>query len=154
MMNGNLESAPTFANIIIGSDHDGFLMKETIVGLLRRSFTIRDVGAKDANVTIDYPDCAHKVVTAISAGHGDVGILISGSGNGMAMTANRHPNIRCAVCWSKETAAVARQHCDANIISIPATFVSQKDAIEMIDIFLDTEFDYGTHTKRNQKIEH
>jgi len=102
--------------------------------------------------SVDYPDFGHPVATDVENKNADFGILICGSGNGIAMTANKHQGIRAALCWTKEIAALARQHNDANIISIPARFTSIPQAVEMVETFLATNFEGGRHENRVNKI--
>ena len=102
--------------------------------------------------SVDYPDFAHKVGSAVNNGTYKRGIVICGSGNGVQMTVNKYPNVRCALCWNEEIAQLGRQHNDANIISMPARFVSSELALKMVDIFLHTEFEGGRHQRRVEKI--
>ena len=106
----------------------------------------------DSVDSVDYPDFAHPVADDITLNKADLGIIICGSGNGIAMAANKHPQVRAAVCWTKEIAALARQHNDANIISIPARYTSVHQAVEMVETFLKTEFEGGRHATRVNKI--
>jgi ribose 5-phosphate isomerase B len=106
----------------------------------------------DSIDSVDYPDFGHPVATDISAGQVDFGIIICGSGNGIAMSANKHNKVRAALCWTKEIASLARQHNDANIISIPARFTSIPQAVEMVETFLNTPFEGGRHQTRVDKI--
>jgi ribose 5-phosphate isomerase B len=103
-------------------------------------------------VSVDYPDFAHAVAEAVESGLADRGILICGSGNGVAMTANKHQKIRCALCWNEEIASMARLHNDANIIALPARYVPEILAQAMVRIFLSTDFEGGRHNKRVDKI--
>lgn len=139
-------------NIIIGCDHAGFELKELLKRKLAdKGFTIADAGTYSPD-SVDYPDFAHKVAAGVSTGEADKGILICGSANGVAMAANKHKDIRAAVCWNEEIARLARQHNDANIICIPARFVSAQLAEQMTDIFFLTPFEGGRHQNRVQKI--
>jgi ribose 5-phosphate isomerase B len=137
--------------IIMGSDHAGFEMKEHLRHFLKEAgYEITDKGTYSAEST-DYPDFAHAVAQEVeSSGH--TGILLCGSANGVAITANKHAGIRAALCWSDEIAKLARQHNDANIICIPARFVNNAEAEKMTLTFLDTEFEGGRHQKRVDKI--
>lgn len=138
--------------IPIGSDHAGFKLKEKISNhLSEKGYTIKDFGPFSED-SVDYPDFAHPVANFIEEKKADLGILICGSGNGINMTANKHQEIRSALCWKPEIAELARLHNDANIIALPARFISEKDAIECVDIFLTTEFEGGRHKKRVEKI--
>ena len=138
--------------IPIGADHAGFALKESIINhLQKKGFTTQDFGCSSEE-SIDYPDYAHPVAEFIESHPGSLGILICGSGNGISMTANKHQGIRSAICWKKEIAALARQHNNANIITLPARFISTEEALEMIDVFFNTDFDGGRHQLRVDKI--
>jgi ribose 5-phosphate isomerase B len=138
--------------ISIGNDHAGPDYKHAIVEMLiAKGYEVTNYGT-DSVASVDYPDFAHKVATDVSGGKADFGIIICGSGNGIAMTANKHAKVRAALCWMKEIAALARQHNDANIISIPARYTSIPQAVEMVNTFLNTEFEGGRHQKRVDKI--
>jgi ribose-5-phosphate isomerase B len=138
--------------IVIGNDHAGTHYKEAIIAFLKKeNYEVINVGT-DLCESVDYPDFAHPVGELIDKGEAQVGILICGSGNGVAMTANKHAKVRCAVCWTKEIASLARLHNDANVISIPARFTAIKQAIEMVKTFLTTEFEGGRHSRRVEKI--
>lgn len=138
--------------ISIGNDHAGPDYKQAIVKHLEsKGFEIINHGT-DTFDSVDYPDFVHPVANDVAGGTADFGIIICGSGNGVAMTANKHQKIRAALCWTKEIAALARQHNDANIISIPARFTSVQQAVEMADTFLNTAFEGGRHQNRVDKI--
>lgn len=138
--------------ISIGNDHAGPDYKKAIVQFLEsKGHTITNHGT-DTFDSVDYPDFGHKVALDVAEGKADFGIIICGSGNGIAMSANKHEGIRAALCWIKEIAALARQHNDANIISIPARYTSIPQAIEMVDTFLNTDFEGGRHASRVGKI--
>ena len=138
--------------ISIGNDHAGPDYKKAIVQFLEsKGHTIINHGT-DTFDSVDYPDFGHKVAIDVSEGKSDFGIIICGSGNGIAMSANKHEGIRAALCWIKEIASLARQHNDANIISIPARYTSIQQAIEMVDVFLNTSFEGGRHATRVGKI--
>jgi ribose 5-phosphate isomerase B len=138
--------------ISIGNDHAGPEYKQAIVEMLIvKGHEVINYGTDAAN-SVDYPDFGHPVATDVSEGKADFGIVICGSGNGIAMTVNKHAKIRAALCWMKEIAALARQHNDANIISIPARFMSIPQAVEMVETFLSTEFEGGRHQNRVDKI--
>ncbi len=138
--------------ISIGNDHAGPEYKNAIVEFLEKQG--HEVINHGTNTTdsVDYPDFGHPVATDVETGKADLGIVICGSGNGIAMTVNKHQGIRAALCWTKEIAALARQHNDANIISIPARFTSIPQAVEMVDTFLKTDFEGGRHQNRVNKI--
>ena len=138
--------------ISIGNDHAGPEYKKAIVEMLKaKGHEVTNYGTDSAD-SVDYPDFAHAVANDISEAKADFGIIICGSGNGIAMAANKHAKVRAALCWMKEIAALARQHNNANIISIPARFTSIPQAVEMVDTFLNTEFEGGRHQTRVDKI--
>ena len=138
--------------ISIGNDHAGPEYKKAIVEMLKaKGHEITNYGTDSAD-SVDYPDFAHAVANDISEGKADFGIIICGSGNGIAMAANKHAKVRAALCWMKEIAALARQHNNANIISIPARYTSIPQAVDMVDTFLNTEFEGGRHQNRVDKI--
>jgi ribose 5-phosphate isomerase B len=139
-------------NIAIGNDHAGTSYKFEIVKLLKnKGINVINFGTDD-DVSMDYPDAIHPVAEAVETGRADLGIILCGSGNGAAMTANHHKNIRAALCWNDELVALARQHNDANILSLPARFVSLEDALKFVETFLSTSFDGGRHQRRIDKI--
>ena len=138
--------------ISIGNDHAGPDYKKAIVQFLESKGHIVTNHGTDTFDSVDYPDFGHKVALDVVEGKADFGIIICGSGNGIAMSANKHKGIRAALCWIKEIAALARQHNDANIISIPARYTSIPQAIEMVDTFLNTDFEGGRHATRVGKI--
>ena len=139
-------------NIAIGNDHAGTTYKFKIIDLLKeKGIEILNFGT-DNDQSMDYPDAIHPVASAVESGKADLGIILCGSGNGAAMTANHHKDIRAALCWNKELVALARQHNDANILSIPARFVSLKDALEFVEVFINTDFEGGRHQRRVEKI--
>ena len=138
--------------IAIGSDHAGFSYKEAIKDhLTQAGFEVNDLGTF-TDASCDYPDYAHAVASAVEAGVSLFGVLVCGSANGVAITANKHAGIRAAICWEKEIAILARAHNNANIICVPARFVSVDSALEMVDVFLSTEFEGGRHSTRVGKI--
>lgn len=138
--------------IPIGADHAGFQIKQILITyLVSLGHEVKDYGCYSEE-SIDYPDYAHPVAQQIVKHPGTLGILICGSGNGISMTANKHQEIRCALCWKPEIAVLARQHNDANIISLPARFISEQDAKEMVRLFLETAFEGGRHANRVAKI--
>ncbi len=138
--------------IAIGNDHAGPEYKKAIVAMLQsKGYEIINYGT-DTFDSVDFPDFGHPVALDVSEGKVNFGIVICGSGNGIAMTANKHQKVRAALCWTKEIAALARQHNDANIISIPARFTSIAQAVDMVDTFLNTDFEGGRHTNRVNKI--
>ena len=138
--------------IPIASDHAGYELKEEVKKYLSsKNIETKDFGTFSTE-SVDYPDFAHQVGSAINRGDYPIGIVICGSGNGVQMTVNKYPNVRCALCWNEEIAKLARQHNDANIISMPARFVSTELALKMVDIFLNTPFEGGRHLRRVEKI--
>ena len=138
--------------IAIGNDHAGTEYKLAIIGLLK-SLSIEVVNyGTDGSDSVDYPDFVHPVAADIEAGKVDLGIIICGSGNGASMTANKHQKVRCALCWNKEIVQLGREHNDANILSLPARFISLPQALEMVRVFLNTEFEGGRHERRIEKI--
>ncbi|HCI58404.1 MAG: ribose 5-phosphate isomerase B [Bacteroidetes bacterium] len=138
-------------SIIIGSDHAGFTLKEAIRKRFSSNFEFTDKGTFSSD-SVDYPDYAHAVAGEVEAGKFTFGILLCGSANGVAITANRHNGVRAAICWMPEIAELARKHNNANIICIPARFVSDETAFLMIEKFFSTEFEGGRHQKRIDKI--
>ena len=137
--------------IAIGADHAGYKLKGELVSFLEeKGYTVIDYGCPSEE-SIDYPDYAHPVANAVQK-EGIMGVLICGSGNGISMSANKHSGIRCALCWSDEIAALARQHNDANIISLPARYISFNEARKCVDTFLSTGFEGGRHQRRVNKI--
>jgi ribose 5-phosphate isomerase B len=138
--------------IAIGSDHAGFNYKEAIKDHIQQTgHDVDDLGTF-TEASCDYPDYAHAVANAVEEGKADFGVLVCGSANGVAITANKHAGIRAAICWEKEIAVLARAHNNANIICIPARFVSTDAALEMVDTFLSTPFEGGRHQTRVGKI--
>lgn len=136
--------------IAIGSDHAGFEYKQAIAEFLS-AYEVKDFGTYSP-ASVDYPDFAHPVALAVESGSSDFGILICGSGNGVAMTANKHQGIRAAICWNEELAALARSHNDANIVCIPARFISIEEAKKIVELFLSTKFEGGRHANRVNKM--
>jgi ribose 5-phosphate isomerase B len=138
--------------IAIGNDHAGTYYKKEIVKVLKnKQITVYNHGT-NKNESVDYADHIHPVAEQVEKKEVDKGIIICGSGNGANMTANKHQQIRSALCWNKEIAALARTHNDANILSIPSRFVTLNDAIEMVEVFIKTDFEGGRHEKRINKI--
>jgi ribose 5-phosphate isomerase B len=138
--------------ISIGNDHAGTEYKKAIVAYLENNGHQVINHGTDSEASVDYPDFGHLVATDVDNRNVDLGIVICGSGNGIAMTVNKHQGIRAALCWTKEIAGLARQHNDANIISIPARFTSIPQAVEMVETFLKTDFEGGRHQNRVNKI--
>lgn len=139
-------------NISIGNDHAGTEYKQAIQEYLEsKGYTINNYGT-NTNDSVDYPDFVHPVATDVSEGKVEFGILICGSANGVAMTANKHQKVRAGICWTKEITELTRQHNNANICCIPARFTAVQQAIQIIDTFLNTAFEGGRHQKRVAKI--
>jgi|TARA_B110000908_G_scaffold54980_1_gene66972 ribose 5-phosphate isomerase B len=138
--------------IVIASDHAGVDYKARLISYLEyNGFIVSDFGPETED-SVDYPDYAHKVAKEVSEGKVDFGVLLCGSGNGINMSANKHKEIRSALCWKKEIAVLARLHNNANILTMPARFISYEQAQEITNIFLTTEFEGGRHQKRVNKI--
>ena len=138
--------------IAIGNDHAGPEYKKAIVKYLEEKGHIVVNFGTDTNDSVDYPDFIHPVAKAVENNDVDLGITICGSGNGAQMAANKHQNIRAALCWNNELVALARQHNNANVLSIPARFVSVYQAINFVNVFLSTDFEGGRHQNRVEKI--
>jgi ribose 5-phosphate isomerase B len=138
--------------IAIGGDHAGFEYKTKLVEILGSAgYEVKDYGPYSGD-SVDYPDYVHPLCEAIEAGDMGLGIVICGSGNGVAITANKHQGIRAAICWNEELAALSRQHNDANVLAIPARFISFEIAEKMVKVFLETDFEGGRHQSRVDKI--
>lgn len=134
------------------SDHAGYEMKKIIEGYLEaKGIKCHDYGTYSTE-SCDYPDFAHPCATAVENGTHTRAIALCGSGNGIAMTLNKHQGIRAAICWKEELAALARQHNDANVLVLPARFIDSVDALKIVDIFLSTDFEGGRHVRRVEKI--
>jgi ribose 5-phosphate isomerase B len=138
--------------IAIGSDHAGFEYKEEVISYLEsKGLQVKDYGTHSKD-SVDYPDYAHPVATAVERGLAALGILVCGSANGVAITANKHQGIRAAICWGEELARLARSHNNANVLCIPARFVDIPVATEMVEIFINTPFEGGRHQDRVRKM--
>ncbi|MFW0715627.1 ribose 5-phosphate isomerase B [Pedobacter sp. N23S346] len=140
----------TKVKIAIGGDHAGFEYKEILKDFLK-DYEVKDFGTSSLT-SVDYPEIAHPLALAVENGEFDYGILLCGSANGVAITANKHNGIRAGLCWENEVAALVRKHNDANILCIPARFVSEELAKEITTTFLNTEFEGGRHQNRVDKI--
>lgn len=139
--------------IAIGCDHAGFEMKEFLKNkLTEEGFNVEDFGTNSLS-SVDYPDYVHPLAQSIQEKKNEMGILICGSANGVAITANKHPGIRAALCWREEVASLARQHNDANIVCLPARFISNSEAEIITNTFIQTPFEGGRHANRVGKIE-
>ena len=140
-------------SIGVASDHAGYELKTKVIKHLEsKGCVVHDFGTDSAE-SVDYPDYAHKLASAVESGSCQFGIAICGSGNGVNMTVNHHRKVRGALCWTPEIAALARQHHDANIISLPARFIEPSIALQMVDVFLSTDFEGGRHQRRVEKID-
>ena len=136
--------------IALGADHAGFAYKQTLLAHLSQN-ELKDFGTYSTD-SVDYPDFAHPVALAVESGEYDLGILICGSANGVAMAANKHQGVRAAICWTVELAVLARTHNNANVLCLPARFISEADAQAICDAFLQTDFEGGRHANRVHKI--
>jgi ribose 5-phosphate isomerase B len=138
--------------VAIGSDHAGFEYKEKLKKwLLQNGYEVKDFGATSAE-SADYPDFAHPVADAVEKKQSTLGVLICGSANGVAITANKHSGVRAAICWNEELATLARQHNNANVVCLPARFIPYDEAEKITDRFLHAEFEGGRHERRVNKI--
>ena len=139
-------------SIVIGCDHAGFKLKQIIVQQLKDiGLDVLDLGTNNEE-SVDYPDHAHPVAELVNDGKRDLGILICGSGNGVNMAANKHPNVRSALSWTPEIATLARAHNNANVLTLPARFIDKDTAKQIVDAFLSTPFEGGRHERRVNKI--
>ena len=138
--------------ISIGCDHAGFEYKQAVIDLLEsKNIDVKDFGTY-SEASVDYADFVHPAAEMVEKGEATFGILLCGSGNGVSMTANKHQDIRAALCWNEDLAALARQHNDANMLSIPVRFVSEDLALKMVEAFLKADFEGGRHQRRVEKI--
>ncbi|HPD66358.1 MAG TPA: ribose 5-phosphate isomerase B [Bacteroidia bacterium] len=138
--------------IVLGCDHAGYELKEFLKNWLQdMGYEIRDYGTF-SNESVDYPDFIHPAAKSVSENEADMAIVICGSGNGAAMTANKYGNVRAALCWNKEISALARQHNDANVLALPARFLNFNEAKEIVRTFLNTDFENERHSRRIEKI--
>ena len=138
--------------IPMACDHAGFELKEFLKSsLIERGLEIKDFGTYTSD-SVDYPDMIHPLAKEINEGVYPFGIIMCGSANGVSMVANKYPNVRCELCWQEEIAQLAKQHNNANIIALPARFISKEKALSIVDAYLNTEFEGGRHQKRVEKI--
>lgn len=137
--------------IAIACDHAGFELKEYLKQQLQGKYELQDFGTYSAE-SVDYPDFVHPAAESVEIGANELGILICGSGEGVAITANKHQQIRCALCWMPELGVLARQHNNANMIALPARFIAKELALEIAEKFLTTDFEGGRHQNRVNKI--
>lgn len=136
----------------IASDHAGFEMKEHLKAFLgKKGLEIKDFGTYSAE-SMDYPDVAHPLAESVEKGEVEFGIALCGSGNGISMTLNKHQGVRAALCWNEELAALARQHNNANVLSLPARFISVAEAEKIVDSYMAASFEGGRHQRRVEKI--
>ncbi len=141
-----------YQKIGISSDHAGYVLKEKVKKHLEeKGYFVRDFGP-DSEDSVDYPDYAHPLAEAVDKNHLDLGVTICGSGNGVAMSANKHPGVRAALAWDPELARLGRSHNNANVLALPARFMEEDLAIKAVDEFLGTEFEGGRHERRVSKI--
>jgi ribose 5-phosphate isomerase B len=140
------------SKLAIAADHAGFCLKTEVFDfLIKKGYDVKDFGTFSEE-SMDYPDVAHPLAESIEKGEYLLGILICGSGNGVSMAANKHINIRAALCWTEEIARLSRLHNNANILSLPARFISSELAFKIVDVFLNTDFEGGRHERRVKKI--
>ena len=138
--------------IAVGADHAGFEYKERLKEHFRQAHLTPDDKGTHSLDSVDYPDFAHPVASMVERDEAAFGLLVCGSGNGVCMTANKHSGVRAALCWNVELAQLARQHNNANVLCIPARFVSYEDAVAMVDAFINTPFEGGRHVRRVEKM--
>ena len=139
-------------NILISNDHAGTELKKEIVEHIKANgHTVKNYG-DDSGESVDYPDFIHPLAKQISNKNEEKGIIICGSGNGVSMVANKYQGVRAALCWNKEIASLSRQHNNANVLSLPARFLTTDEAIEIVKTFLETDFEGGRHERRVNKI--
>tara|TARA_B100001115_G_scaffold67600_1_gene49936 strand:+ start:151 stop:576 length:426 start_codon:yes stop_codon:yes gene_type:complete len=138
--------------IFISSDHAGFILKEQIKKKFSKKYMFLDLGTNNSNISVNYPDFAHKLCKKVSNNSKNMGILVCGSGMGMSMAANRHKKIRAAVCYSVKNTKLSRLHNNANIITLGARLTKKNTAFKCIDVFVNTKFEGGRHKKRIKKI--
>lgn len=140
-------------NVAIASDHAGYEMKEFVAGyLLAKGYAVKDLGTHSVE-SVDYPVYAHALGREVAERRCDLGVALCGSANGISMTLNKHPHVRAAICWCPEIATLARQHNDANVCSLPARFVTEAQAAEILDAFFAAEFEGGRHVRRVEQID-
>ncbi len=145
--------SPTPDSILIASDHAGFALKEKLAAeLTSLGYAVENLGP-DSEASVDYADFAHSLAKRVSSGEAARGVLLCGTGLGMSYTANRYPNVRAAVAWSPEIAALSREHNDANVLVLPARFVGAEEGRAILKAWLDTPFAGGRHARRVAKIE-
>ena len=140
-------------NILVSNDHAGVELKNAVKKFLEeRGCVVENLG-DNSGESVDYPDIIHPLAKEISKNNDKKGIIMCGTGNGVSMVANKYEGVRAGLCWSKEIAELIRKHNDANVLSLPARFISTKEALEIVDIFLNTDFEGGRHERRVEKID-
>ena len=140
-------------NILISNDHAGVELKNAVNNFLKNNgYVVENLG-DNSGKSIDYPDIIHPLAKEISNNKNKKGIIMCGTGNGVSMVANKYKGVRAGLCWSKEIAELIRKHNDANILSLPARFISIKEALEIVEVFLKTDFEGGRHERRVNKID-
>ena len=140
-------------NILVSNDHAGVELKNAVKELLEnKGYVVENLG-DNSGESVDYPDIIHPLAKKISQNTEKKGIIMCGTGNGVSMVANKYEGVRAGLCWSKEIAALIRQHNDANVLSLPARFLSIKEALEIVEVFLETDFEGGRHERRVDKID-
>ncbi len=138
--------------VAFASDHAGYELKQYLIGIMKeRGYEVIDYGTHSTD-SCDYPDFAHPAAKAVESGECDFGVAMCGSGNGIQMTLNKHQGVRAALCWLPELASLARQHNNANILVLPARFISRDEAVKILDAYLAAEFEGGRHQRRIDKI--
>lgn len=137
--------------IAIACDHAGFELKEYLKSQLQEKYELQDFGTYSPE-SVDYPDFVHPAAESVELGTNELGILVCGSGQGVAITANKHQQIRCALCWMPELGVLARKHNNANMVALPARFIAKELALEIVEKFLTTDFEGGRHQNRVNKI--
>ena len=140
-------------NILVSNDHAGVDLKNAVKKLLEsKGYVVENLG-DNSGESVDYPDIIHPLAKKISQNRETKGIIMCGTGNGVSMVANKYEGVRAGLCWSKEIAALIRKHNDANVLSLPARFLSIKEALEIVEVFLETDFEGGRHERRVDKID-
>ena len=140
-------------NILVSNDHAGVELKNAVKDLLEsKGYVVENLG-DNSGESVDYPDIIHPLAKEISQNREKKGIIMCGTGNGVSMVANKYEGVRAGLCWSKEIAALIRKHNDANVLSLPARFLSTKEALEIVKVFLETDFEGGRHERRVDKID-
>ena len=140
-------------NILVSNDHAGVELKNAVKELLEsKGYVVENLG-DNSGESVDYPDIIHPLAKKISQNTEKKGIIMCGTGNGVSMVANKYEGVRAGLCWNKEIAALIRQHNDANVLSLPARFLSTKEALEIVEVFLETDFEGGRHERRVDKID-